>query len=134
MKREIERTAGGHEVRFDEAALHPLLDTRAAVKHRPCMLGESAEIVGGNVRRDPFWGPILFPQGPDGPLDEKELAAHLNDYERLIDGAAKVVNEFAGSRISGGYKAYDVEAVIECMQEQRDEEIEQAVEEAGEDQ
>lgn len=81
--------------------------------HRPSISGEFRKIT--NARTDPYWGPILFPDGPHGKLNEGELAAHLEDYGRLCNGACEVVSTYARG-MSGGYKFYTCGAVLSQIQ------------------
>lgn len=104
LPEDIQHTAGGHPIHFADNA--DTIRQCPAFYNKPCIMGNS-DPVNESVKDDPFWGPILF---PNGELDVKELAAHLTDYERLLDGASYIVDNFTLG-MSGGYKSYTKQAV-----------------------
>lgn len=48
-----------------------------------------------DLRSDPKWGPLLFPKGPLGPMDERQLCVELSGFNRLQEGAYAIMRRYA---------------------------------------
>lgn len=83
-----------------------------------------------DLATDPFWSRILY---TDGVLDPKKVANELMDYHAVWQALGEVIDEQAGSRLTGCYKLYTGRAINDAINLSRDEGVRDLIDEAVQD-
>ncbi len=57
-----------------------------------------------DLRCDQKWTPLLFPKGPLGPMDERQLCVELSGFNRLQEGVYVILRRYAAEilKLHGG--------------------------------